>query len=195
MCGDIFLEVYMLPPCVIGTTVIAPGVWIDSTCGEGNDCNLRTLEEHVYRGFIPHDGDWVFSTGGSKGCLAAQLICMIDNQGDVYPCSYFLTESAGNVMEQTFRDIWENSTLFQKLRDFEGYKGKCGSCEYLRVCGGCRARAEAVHGDYLAEEPYYGALGEVEEAIVVRDVLLSVIGEVPGVAWVYVSSDLTFNEY
>ncbi|HEX9291060.1 MAG TPA: hypothetical protein VF904_16185 [Anaeromyxobacteraceae bacterium] len=44
--------------------------------------------------------------------------------------------------------------LFQELRHFEKYKGRCGSCEYLHVCGGCRARAEAVHGDRLGEEPF-----------------------------------------
>ena len=40
------------------------------------------------------------------------------------------------------------------MRDFKSYKDKCGSCEYLNVCGGCRARALAVHGDYMAEEPF-----------------------------------------
>ncbi|MEW5945977.1 MAG: radical SAM protein [bacterium] len=94
-----------------------------------------------------------FSTGGSKGCLCAQLICFISNEGDVYPCSYFL-RSAGNVRETPFREIWENSELFRELRDFSAYKGRCGRCEFLKVCGGCRARADAVHGDYLAEEPF-----------------------------------------
>ncbi|HTZ17751.1 MAG TPA: radical SAM protein [Dissulfurispiraceae bacterium] len=94
-----------------------------------------------------------FSTGGSKGCLAGQLICLIDVDGNVLPCSYF-PKPAGNVRTQSFKDIWENSELFRELRDFKSYKGKCGKCEYLNVCGGCRARAYAVHGDYLAEEPF-----------------------------------------
>ncbi|RMD59902.1 MAG: radical SAM protein [Nitrospirae bacterium] len=94
-----------------------------------------------------------FSTGGSKGCLAGQLIALIDAEGDVLPCSYF-PKSAGNIKEQSFKEIWENSDLFKELRDFKGYRGKCGSCEFLNVCGGCRARAYAVYGDYLAEEPF-----------------------------------------
>ena len=94
-----------------------------------------------------------FSTGGAKGCLAAQLICMITAEGDVKPCSYF-HRSAGNLAEASFKEIWEGSELFQELRDFSSYQGKCGACEFLRVCGGCRARADAVHGDYLAEEPF-----------------------------------------
>jgi AdoMet-dependent heme synthase len=94
-----------------------------------------------------------FSTGGGKGCIAAQSICLIDCFGNVKPCSYF-PRIAGNVKETPFREIWENSPLFLELRDFKSYKGKCGECEFLNVCGGCRARADAVHGDYLAEEPF-----------------------------------------
>jgi AdoMet-dependent heme synthase len=94
-----------------------------------------------------------FSTGGGKGCIAGQSICMIDATGEVHPCSY-MTASAGNVRRERFRDIWERSPLFEELRDFSRYQGRCGACEYLEVCGGCRARAEAVHGDRLAEEPF-----------------------------------------
>lgn len=94
-----------------------------------------------------------FSTGGSKGCLAGQLIALITVDGDVLPCSYFPIP-AGNIRRQSMKEIWENSPLFKELRDFKGYKGSCGRCEYVTVCGGCRARAYAVSGDYLAEEPF-----------------------------------------
>lgn len=94
-----------------------------------------------------------FSTGGSKGCIAGQLICLIDVDGNVLPCSYF-PKPAGNVRESSFKEIWEGSALFKDLRDFKKYKGKCGSCEYVNVCGGCRARAYSVYGDYLEEEPF-----------------------------------------
>ena len=94
-----------------------------------------------------------FSTGGSKGCLAGQLICLIDVDGEVLPCSYF-PKSAGNMRKRPFKDIWENSELFKSLRDFKSYKGSCGSCEYVNVCGGCRARSYSMTGDYLAEEPF-----------------------------------------
>jgi AdoMet-dependent heme synthase len=94
-----------------------------------------------------------FSTGGAKGCLAGQLICLIDVDENVLPCSYF-PKPAGNLREKSFKDIWENSGLFKDLRDFKKYKGKCGSCEFVNVCGGCRARAYSVYGDYLEEEPF-----------------------------------------
>ena len=94
-----------------------------------------------------------FSTGGAKGCIAGQVICLIDVDGNVLPCSYF-PKPAGNIRERSFKDIWENSVLFRELRDFKSYKGKCGSCEYINVCGGCRARAYAISGDYMEEEPF-----------------------------------------
>lgn len=94
-----------------------------------------------------------FSTGGAKGCIAGQLICLIDVDGNVLPCSYF-PKPAGNIRERSFKDIWENSELFRHMRDFKSYKGKCGSCEFIGVCGGCRARAYSMTGDYLEEEPF-----------------------------------------
>ncbi|GBE01569.1 antilisterial bacteriocin subtilosin biosynthesis protein AlbA [bacterium BMS3Abin08] len=123
-----------------------------------------TCAPHYYRIVLQqsrHEGEAFerrslkFSTGGAKGCIAGQLICLIDVDGDVLPCSYF-PKSAGNVFEQPFKDIWENSELFRELRDFKSYKGRCGSCEYINVCGGCRARAYAVTGDFLDEEPFCG---------------------------------------
>ncbi len=94
-----------------------------------------------------------FSTGGSKGCLAGQLICLIDVDGNVLPCSYFPL-AAGNLRTQSFQEIWEHSPLMLDMRDFTAYKENCGRCEYINVCGGCRARAYAVTGDYLAGEPF-----------------------------------------
>ena len=130
---------------------------------EEDDMLVRpTCAPHYYRIVLQRSKDdkekfkrrsLKFSTGGSKGCLAGQLICLIDVDGEVLPCSYF-PKSAGNIRRQSFKDIWENSELFKSLRDFKSYKGSCGSCEYINVCGGCRARAYSMTGDYLAEEPF-----------------------------------------
>jgi heme b synthase len=94
-----------------------------------------------------------FGTGGAKGCIAAQSIAFIGSKGDVQPCSYF-PMSAGNVREKGFKEIWDHSRIFEDIRSFKDYKGRCGSCEYLGVCGGCRARAFAVADDYMEEEPF-----------------------------------------
>jgi radical SAM protein with 4Fe4S-binding SPASM domain len=89
----------------------------------------------------------------TRGCLAGDGYCFISYRGDMTPCGYFPVV-AGNVRRQPFREIYLESALFRSLRDLDGYGGKCGACEFLRVCGGCRARAYSLTGDYLAEEPY-----------------------------------------
>ncbi len=94
-----------------------------------------------------------FSTGGAKGCVAGQLIAFIGYDGEIKPCSYFL-RSAGNVLESGFLKIWHESKIFKDMRDFESYNDKCAHCRYINVCGGCRARADAYFGDYMAIDPY-----------------------------------------
>ncbi|MCP3680670.1 MAG: radical SAM protein [Gammaproteobacteria bacterium] len=94
-----------------------------------------------------------FSPGGSKGCLAGQTIALIDVDGNVLPCSY-LPISAGNLHKTSFKTIWHESKLFNRFRDYSRYKGRCGDCEYIKICGGCRARAYMMTGDDLAEEPF-----------------------------------------
>ncbi len=88
----------------------------------------------------------------TRGCLGGTGFAFISHVGQVQPCGY-LELNCGNVREQSFREIWEKSSIFNELRDFEKYRGKCGRCEYIRVCGGCRARAYESTGDYLAPEP------------------------------------------
>ena len=89
----------------------------------------------------------------TKGCLGGTGFCFVSHVGEVYPCGY-LPALAGNIREKSFKEIWEESQVFNDLRDPDKLKGKCGLCEYRKVCGGCRARAFAATGDYLAEEPY-----------------------------------------
>jgi AdoMet-dependent heme synthase len=89
----------------------------------------------------------------TKGCLAGTAVCFISNQGEVYPCGY-LPALAGDLKKQSFSDIWENSFVFNQLRDVNNLKGKCGCCEFRNVCMGCRARAYAATGNYLDEEPF-----------------------------------------
>ncbi len=89
----------------------------------------------------------------SRGCLAGIGFCFISSQGKVKGCGYFDVE-AGDIKKQTFRQVWTESPLFNELRDLSNIKGKCGVCEYKRICGGCRARAYETSGDYLEAEPY-----------------------------------------
>ena len=89
----------------------------------------------------------------TRGCLGGISFCFLSHVGQVQPCGY-LELDCGNVRKQSFKEIWENSPVFLNLRNTDGYKGKCGICEYRKVCGGCRARAYESLGDYLGEEPY-----------------------------------------
>jgi len=96
----------------------------------------------------------------TRGCLAGIAFCFISHVGDVYPCGY-LELNCGSVRDRGLRDIWATAEPFVALRDYKNYRGKCGRCKFVGVCGGCRARAFAVTGDYLQDEPlclYDGAL-------------------------------------
>jgi heme b synthase len=88
----------------------------------------------------------------TRGCLAGTGFCFISHRGIVQPCG-FLDLNCGDVTKQSFGEVWRHSQHFQKLRNFGQLKGKCGYCEYRRVCGGCRARAYEATGDYMAQEP------------------------------------------
>ncbi len=88
----------------------------------------------------------------SSGCMGGQSFCFISHVGTLAPCGY-LEVNCGNVREEGFLSAWRNSTVFRQLRDRSQYGGKCGVCEFVRVCGGCRARAYAATGDFLAAEP------------------------------------------
>ncbi len=76
----------------------------------------------------------------------------ISHKGEVYP-SGFLPLAGGNVRERPLVDIYRRSRLFRELRDPEKLRGRCGACEFRAVCGGSRARAWALTGEYLAEDP------------------------------------------
>lgn len=89
----------------------------------------------------------------TKGCLGGTGFCFVSSTGDVSPCGY-LPVVAGNIRDNSFKDIWTKAKIFNDLRDTSNLKGKCGQCEFKNVCSGCRARAYAATGDYLAEEPY-----------------------------------------
>jgi heme b synthase len=88
----------------------------------------------------------------TRGCLGGTGFCFVSHVGQVQPCGY-LELNCGNIRARPFAEIWRDSRVFKDLRDFSRYQGKCGLCEYLRVCGGCRARAFESTGNYMAEEP------------------------------------------
>ncbi len=119
-----------------------------------------TCAPHYYRILrqrAKNDGKKVtFETHGldavTRGCLAGTGFCFISHVGRVQTCG-FLDVTCGDITQQTFREVWDNSQVFNQLRDFNNLENKCGLCEFKRVCGGCRARAYEATGSFLAEEP------------------------------------------
>lgn len=99
----------------------------------------------------------------TRGCIAGISYCSVLPNGDVHICPYAPVKVA-NVKEEPFDYIWENNEVFNQLRDYKNYKGKCGHCQYINICGGCRARAFSSTGDWLEEDPYCllsGGLNEI----------------------------------
>ncbi|MBI4312637.1 MAG: radical SAM protein [Chloroflexi bacterium] len=90
--------------------------------------------------------DTVPSTNDGNG------ICFISHIGEVFP-SGFLPINCGNVRAGKLVETYQTHPLFQALRDKGQLKGKCGACPYNASCGGCRARAYGMTGDYLAADP------------------------------------------
>jgi radical SAM protein len=92
----------------------------------------------VYKGFQIRDGHG---------------IVFVSHLGDVYP-SGFLPLRCGNVRSNSLVEIYRNSKPFRGLHSPDRFRGKCGECEFRRICGGSRARAFAYTGDELESDPF-----------------------------------------
>lgn len=107
---------------------------------------------HFLRVVQQKDPDSPVMKGATSGCIAGTHYFRITPDGDVTPCPYMPTV-VGNIRKQGLADIWNNSSVFHKLRN-PSYNGRCADCEFSDVCGGCRARALAASGDLMGEDPW-----------------------------------------
>ncbi len=114
---------------------------------------FRILRHHAIKEKRPMSYSKRGMQAMTRGCLAGSSICFISHEGKVFPCGY-LPLSSGTVPKTSFEQIWNTSDVFQLLRNTQNLKGKCGMCEFKKVCMGCRARAYYQTGDYLEEEPF-----------------------------------------
>jgi len=91
------------------------------------------------------------------GCSAGTKMANIDARGNVHPCQFWSHVTLGNVRERPFSAIWsdESNGLLARLRNKAAHLNgqRCRICQYRAVCGGCRIRAEVVHGDAWADDP------------------------------------------
>lgn len=120
----------------------------------------RPSDKHTMRakGELPWHMRRDFGPGGSiglapKGVNAGNGHLFVSYCGDVYP-SGFLPLPCGNIRQGSLKEIYRTHPVFRELRDMDLLKGKCGVCEFRNICAGSRARAFAMTGDYLAEEPF-----------------------------------------
>ncbi|MCP4043551.1 MAG: SPASM domain-containing protein, partial [Gammaproteobacteria bacterium] len=100
------------------------------------------------------------------GCLAGIHYCRITPEGAVTACPY-IPDEEGNIRDQSFWEIWEQSATFQGLRN-PSLTGKCGECEFRQLCGGCRARPKALGGTLMDADPlcvYQPQEGEVVQPL------------------------------
>lgn len=84
------------------------------------------------------------------GCLAGTRYCRVTPEGDLTACPYIET-SVGNIRDTSFASLWRDAPMFDALRQ-PALEGRCGACEYAKICGGCRARPLARSGELMGED-------------------------------------------
>lgn len=110
---------------------------------------IKSTEGPHYRRVLLQRGVQALPTAGvndGKGFV------FVSHVGDINP-SGFLPWKAGNVRTDDLGQVYRESEIFRTLRDPAQLKGRCGACEFKRICGGSRARAYGATGDWLAEDP------------------------------------------
>lgn len=119
---------------------------------------IKTTEAHHYRRWVlQHKGDPQRGGAGQPrrapiGIRDGNGVMFVSHTGKLFP-SGFLPVEGGQFPRDNVVVVYQHSDVFRSLRDPGMLKGKCGRCEYRKVCGGSRARAFALTGDWLAEEP------------------------------------------
>ena len=128
--------------------------WLADRRGN-SDVRIRVTCGPQYQRIVRQSGSPPDRDAKAGGCLGGKSFAFISHQGRVQICG-FLDVECGDLRsaDYDFARIWHESEVLRNVRDVDSYGGKCGACEYRRVCGGCRARAFAQTGDYMAEEPF-----------------------------------------
>ena len=80
-------------------------------------------------------------------------VVFVSHRGEVYPAGFLPYPLLGNVRDRSLVDLYRNSDALREIRNPAHYRDRCGACEFKWVCGGSRARAYAMTGDALGEDP------------------------------------------
>ncbi len=156
-CGQVLAETDMLSPRQyeeimreIHTLESRGQIQIKVTCGPHYE---RIKRQAGLSHATANAQSAIHNPHSSKGCLAGLGVLFVSHRGDVYPCGY-LPIDCGNILDRTLGQIWDENADLARMRDVSALEGKCGLCGYKQVCGGCRARAFGMTGNYMAEEPF-----------------------------------------
>ncbi|MGD0940982.1 MAG: TIGR04053 family radical SAM/SPASM domain-containing protein [Terracidiphilus sp.] len=121
--------------------------------GHGHPGAARSAATQAYESGTPTvDAQTRTASWATRRVNDGKGFLFVSHVGNVYP-SGFLPIHAGNIRVTPLSEIYRNAPIFKSLRDTSKLEGKCGACEYKEICGGSRARAYAVTGDPLAQEP------------------------------------------
>ena len=115
---------------------------------------VKTTEAPFYRRYVlQRGGDPQLGPARAPlGINDGKGVMFIAHDGTIQP-SGFLDLPCGRFPDDDVVETYRRHPTFTALRDPDAIKGKCGRCEFRKVCGGSRARAYALTGDPLAEEP------------------------------------------
>jgi radical SAM protein with 4Fe4S-binding SPASM domain len=80
-------------------------------------------------------------------------VVFVSHRGEIYPAGFLPHPLLGNVRERSLVECYRDAPALRQLRDPANYTERCGRCEFKWVCGGSRARAFAMTGDPLGEDP------------------------------------------
>jgi radical SAM protein len=89
----------------------------------------------------------------SFGIRDGNGVVFVSHTGDVYPAGFLPEPKLGNVRDTPLDRIYRESEALQQLQNPDNYTGRCGQCAFRYACGGSRARAWAMTGDPLGDDP------------------------------------------
>jgi len=165
-------SLFLLVPVGRGAALRAPDAaaverlfgWVYDT-GANAPFHISTVEAPHYRRYwvrrkmgdgMPAEAVEQAARSMGFGVRDGNGVIFVSHTGDVYPAGFLPQPKLGNVRERPLSEIYRDHAALRDLRDAEGYRGKCGRCEFRWTCGGSRARAWAMTGDPLGSDPLCG---------------------------------------
>ena len=127
-------------------------------CAQTKPFSVKTTEAPHYRRFVLEQGGDPIASRHGRGYRAplgvtdGRGILFVSHNGIIFPAG-FLPVPCGRFPEVSVVETYRSHPVFTALQNPDNYRGICGRCASRFICGGSRARAYALTGDYLEAEP------------------------------------------